>query len=376
MIKQAVILAAGSGTRMKDGTNDEYILSTPKPLLKVRGTPIIEKIVKRLNQSGIEIGIVINPKDESLFREALKNYNILYYYQNEPKGTAHALFSAKEFVTQDMFLVQMGDDVSNFDIDDLLKTDVPMIFGFSTEQLKEYGSIKLDKDGYAEMIIEKKISGPGIANCGIYVMPKEFFKIYDKILPNQTNGEFYLTEAVNLLYEFKRPLFYKKLEFWTGINRLKDLENENTFHRSELKIRPAKMIDIYSLVFLLSQLSSVSYNYISLENVKRKLEAILLEKNTLIIVAEYHGDILGTATLLLQNNLSHGGRPYAHIENVVTREDVRGFGIGLTMINELIKNAKEKDCYKIVLTCKPENIEFYRRNGFNPSGEVEMRLDL
>ena len=65
MIKQAVILAAGNGKRIKEGTNDNYVLSTPKPLLNVRGTTIIERIVKKLFQAGLEIGIVINTSKRS-----------------------------------------------------------------------------------------------------------------------------------------------------------------------------------------------------------------------------------------------------------------------------------------------------------------------
>ena len=376
MIKQAVILAAGSGKRIKEGTNDHYVLSTPKPLLKVRGTPIIERIVKRLDHAGIEIGIVINRKDEPQFREALKNYNISYCYQDEPKGTATALFSAKEFVTEDLFLVQMGDDISNFNIDDTLKLDNPLIFGFQTEQLKEYGSIKLDNAGYAEMVVEKKFTGPGIANSGIYVMSKEFFQVYGMIIPNQSNGELYLTDAVNLLYKNGHPLRYKQLEFWNGINRLNDLIIENTFHKLELELRSAKMIDIDDIVLLFSEFNPHSNNNKVTEKIKKQLELILQDKNNHLIVAEYHGDIVGTSTLLIQNNLSHGGRPYAHIENVITRENMRGFGIGITMINRLIEIAKKNDCYKIVLTCKPKNIDFYQRSRFRTTGEVEMRLDV
>ena len=185
-----------------------------------------------------------------------------------------------------------------------------------------------------------------------------------------------MTDAVNLLYKSGHPLLYKQLEFWKSINRLKDLEDENSFHKEELEIRHAKMIDLYEIVLLLGELNPYAKNTEITEKIRSQLELIIQDGNVHLIVAEYHGDIVGTSTLLIQNNLSHDGHPYAHIENVVTKEEMRGCGIGVEMILRLIEIAKDDGCYKIVLTCKPENSYFYKITGFTTTGEVEMRLSL
>lgn len=361
---------------MKQGSDDPYILSTPKPLLKIREMPIIERIVRKLYLSGIKIGIVINPTDEMQFKDALKEYDITYCHQLEPKGTANALYSARNFVSDDLFLVYMGDDISDYNFNDLIEADKPTIFGAEVEHLDDYGAIIIDSNGYAEKILEKAKTGTGIANSGIYVMPKEFFEIYDMIQPNQLKDEYYLTEAVNLLYNAGNPFILKKIEYWKGINRLTDLIEENKFNKDALNIRNAKQEDLNDLMSLLSQLSKNLEGNNYYFSLGKQLDAILSDKNMHLLIAEYHGEIVGTATLLVQPNLTHSGRPYGHIENVVTRNDMRGNGIGMILVENLINLGKKRDCYKIILDCKTDNIRFYEKSGFQTTGQVEMRMDF
>ena len=56
------------------------------------------------------------------------------------------------------------------------------------------------------------------------------------------------------------------------------------------------------------------------------------------------------------------------IEDVVILENYRGKGIGKLILKNLIKKAKEKSCYKLVLECKEDKLEFYQRIGFQKSG--------
>lgn len=94
-----------------------------------------------------------------------------------------------------------------------------------------------------------------------------------------------------------------------------------------------------------------------------------------LCVAEREGEPVGTATLLVQHNLSHGCRPYGHIENVVTDDRFRGNGIGREMIAFLVARAGDRGCYKVILNCGAHNVPFYLRCGFRVTGELEMRLD-
>jgi NDP-sugar pyrophosphorylase family protein len=227
MIKQAVILAAGKGLRMKRGQTDPEILSTPKPLLKVNGVPIIEKTIKKLSEKGLRIIVVINPLEEVKFQETLSKYGVSFCYQPEPLGTAHALYSAKDLVEEDLFLVLMGDDITEFDLEDAIMIEEPSIFGFEVKDLSQYGAIMVDKEGIASSIREKEIEGPGTVNTGVYLMPKEFFNLFKEIPKNGKSGEYYLTEAIPLLYKTGKGLRLLKLNRWKGINKIEDLNQAN-----------------------------------------------------------------------------------------------------------------------------------------------------
>ena len=94
-----------------------------------------------------------------------------------------------------------------------------------------------------------------------------------------------------------------------------------------------------------------------------------------MVIAEFDGKIVGSATLHLQQKIIRNGGIAGCIEDVVVREDYRGNNIGAQLIQELIKKAENFGCYKVILSCFPERINFYKKNGFNQES-ITMRFDL
>jgi len=107
-MKQAIILAAGEGWRLRP-----FTVSRPKVMLPVAGKPILQYMVEALAQNGIRnIVMVVGYKREQIFDfigsgEQL-GVDITYVTQKKRLGTAHALAQARE-VAQDEFLVLSGD---------------------------------------------------------------------------------------------------------------------------------------------------------------------------------------------------------------------------------------------------------------------------
>jgi len=145
----------------------------------------------------------------------------------------------------------------------------------------------------------------------------------------------------------------------------------------KIVVRKAKMEDLAEIVRLLYQLSPPSPG----EKLDDETGRIILKKTLsnpdyCLCVAEVGSEIAGTAILLIQLNLSHGGKSYAHVENVVTDVPFRGKGIGREMVNFLVLKARNNGCYKVILNCESKNIPFYERCGFHLTGESEMRVGL
>ncbi|MBN1444612.1 MAG: GNAT family N-acetyltransferase [Candidatus Omnitrophica bacterium] len=140
-------------------------------------------------------------------------------------------------------------------------------------------------------------------------------------------------------------------------------------------VSEAKMEDIEGIVSLLYQLSPRKPGEsLDRETGQAILKSIIDNPDYCLCVAKINGELAGTALLLIQLNLSHGGKPYGHVENVVTDVSRRGKGIGLTMVNFLMSKARERGCYKVILDCEAKNIPFYERCGFSLTGESEMRF--
>ncbi len=142
------------------------------------------------------------------------------------------------------------------------------------------------------------------------------------------------------------------------------------------KIRQANITDLNALLDLLHQLSPIKEEdgLTDYKKLQETLHRIIADDNHHLCVCEHDGKVIGTAVLLIQLNLSHSGQSYSHIENVVTDQAQRGKGIGTRMIEYLIRQARKKNCYKIILNCAKHNIPFYKKCSFIETGEIEMRI--
>jgi len=140
-------------------------------------------------------------------------------------------------------------------------------------------------------------------------------------------------------------------------------------------IRAANQEDLKKLAILLHQLSPSSEED-DLEKLKQILDKIIKDGYHYLCIVDENNEMIGTGTLLIQKNLSHGGMNYGHIENIVVDINYRKKGIGKKIILHLIEKAKENKCYKVILDCKKENVPFYAKCGLSETGEVSMRLDF
>ena len=79
--------------------------------------------------------------------------------------------------------------------------------------------------------------------------------------------------------------------------------------------------------------------------------------------------------ILIEQKFIHDGGRAGHIEDVVTRREYEGIGVGSALVSAALAFAKEKNCYKVVLECSEKNVPFYEKNGFRRN-EISMRYDI
>ncbi len=83
-----------------------------------------------------------------------------------------------------------------------------------------------------------------------------------------------------------------------------------------------------------------------------------------VFVAELEGQIVGAATLLIEQKFLFNGGRMAHIEDVATRKGYERRGIGKALQNAAAQKAIAMGCFRIDLCCEKENIPFYEQCGF------------
>ena len=87
-----------------------------------------------------------------------------------------------------------------------------------------------------------------------------------------------------------------------------------------------------------------------------------------VLVAEDGGEPVSSCTVTVIPNLTHGGRPYALVENVVTDAAYRGRGLASACLREAEALARAAGCYKIMLMTgsrEERTLRFYERAGYN-----------
>ncbi len=103
-----------------------------------------------------------------------------------------------------------------------------------------------------------------------------------------------------------------------------------------------------------------------------ELSRILSDGDRHLCVASANGNVVGAAELIVVPNLTHRGRPWAVIENVIVKGSARGKGTGTRLLEHLLAIARARDCYKVQLHSGKHRTDahrVYQRLGFRPVAE-------
>ncbi|MBR3267971.1 MAG: GNAT family N-acetyltransferase [Oscillospiraceae bacterium] len=104
------------------------------------------------------------------------------------------------------------------------------------------------------------------------------------------------------------------------------------------------------------------------ERILKIRETILNDPNHHIIVADADGKIVSSCVCVIIPNLTHGQRPYALVENVVTDEAYRKKGFASACLQFAREIALRENCYKMMLLTgskNPATLRFYEQAGYN-----------
>jgi D-glycero-alpha-D-manno-heptose 1-phosphate guanylyltransferase len=174
---EAIILAGGSGTRLK-----KVLPNIPKPMAPINGKPFLEFLLSNLAASGFNhIILSIGYKADYIldfFGSSFLGMKITYVIEKTPLGTGGAIRYAMESTNCDHVYVLNGDtylDLNYGNLENFWKHSKDnLIVSRNVEDTTRYGSL-LVKENRIIGFIEKGVYGRGVINAGIYILRKDIF---------------------------------------------------------------------------------------------------------------------------------------------------------------------------------------------------------
>lgn len=221
---KAFILAAGYGKRLLPLTEN-----SPKPLLKVGDTSLIERNIEHILNSGIS-EIVINISYlGALVREHViekfPNENINFSVEEKPLGTGGGVYKALPLLGSEPFLCMNADLFHNIKLDNLFSdVESALLIGVPNPEHNQMGDFSLDKD-----IVNINTKGNDLTWSGISIINPRIFK--NKYFESTS---FNIWESVLLEYIKKKSIKgIRSSDLWIDVGTLDRLKLANTVYNDQ-----------------------------------------------------------------------------------------------------------------------------------------------
>ena len=203
-MKQAVILAAGEGSRLRP-----FTANRPKAMLSIASKPILQYVVESLAQNGIRnIVLVVGYRREQIFDYMGSGeqfgVGITYVTQQRRLGSAHALAQAKE-VVEGEFLVLSGDKlISASTIAQFVTVSPEAMLVKRVDNPTRYGVVGIDNGVVKDIVEQPKEAKSNIISTRIYAFSKEAFSFIE--------SELAISDVLNSMMAQGKPVYAQETD--------------------------------------------------------------------------------------------------------------------------------------------------------------------
>ena len=202
---KGLILAAGKGSRLYPITH-----LIPKPLLPLANRMTLDYAFEKLRAIDVtDIGVVVGENEDAI-RKALGDgsdhgVSLTYIRQPEPKGLAHAVSFAKDFIARDPFVLYLGDAMYGEGFENLKKrfeesgcANLNLVK--AVPDPSRFGVANVDGERIVKLVEKPKNPESNLAMAGLYFFGPEIWDIFPTLKPS-ARGEFEITDAIQILID-------------------------------------------------------------------------------------------------------------------------------------------------------------------------------
>lgn len=229
---KALILSGGTGSRLRPLT-----YTNAKQLLPLANKPILFYIIEKILNAGInDIGIIVGNTSEEI-KSAVGNgrrwgAKITYIYQPIPLGLAHAVKTASSFIGDSDFLMILGDNIFEMELNSLIynfyrsKSNSSILLHKVLDP-SQYGVAVVEKDRIVKLVEKPKEFISDLIITGVYVFDKS---IFSAILNTKMSkrGELEITDAIQKQMDLGGKVSYELIKgWWKDAGKLQDILEAN-----------------------------------------------------------------------------------------------------------------------------------------------------
>jgi glucose-1-phosphate thymidylyltransferase len=230
---KALVLSGGSGSRLRPITH-----TSPKQLVPVANKPVLFYGLEAIRDAGIaSVGIVVGDTAPSIQAAvgdgSAFGLDVTYLRQDAPRGLAHAVLIARDFLGDDDFVMYLGD---NFIVGGITALVDEFRSGRPDAQImltqvpdpRQFGVAELDASGEVVGLEEKPRQPKGdLALVGVYIFTPAIHEAVAHLEPSW-RGELEITEAIQWLIDNGRKVRSTTITgYWKDTGNVADMLEVN-----------------------------------------------------------------------------------------------------------------------------------------------------
>lgn len=233
---KALILCGGKGIRLRP-----FTFTLAKQLVPVANKPVLFRVLDAITEAGItDIGLIVGDTAEQV-KEIVGDGScwgakVTYIPQDQPRGLAHAVLIAEDFLGNEPFVMFLGDNIIQGGISgltDQFAANVAAGHWDAQILLKEVENpaafgVALVEEGRVVRLVEKpKEPISNLALVGIYMFNHHIFEAAKSIEPSW-RGELEITDAIQWLVEHGYRVYpYIHSGWWIDTGKMEDMLEAN-----------------------------------------------------------------------------------------------------------------------------------------------------